>query len=212
MHTITRGPRGSRPGILTRSSLLVLFLLSVLSGGGCQKKLISYVEMIEREDAEIADFFNKNGLTEVADFPSGLVTPEKVFVKVDDGFYVRVVKAGTKEPVNAKTYVSARFNLESISPRVAFEQILYGPKSGGTSPLPFVYFDSSETLQLAPKASQDETLNQPLLCQALLRAVKLAGGDGAEVQIITSFRYGPSLMSQDGIPLYFSTVHFTFLN
>ena len=186
---------------------LLLLLLS-----GCQDKRISYVEMIQREDGEITDFFNKQGFTQTDAFPSGLVTPDKTFVKVEDGLFIRVVKAGTKAPVNGVTIVSTRFNFESISPRVSYRQVLYGPTSAGTAPLPFVYYDSAETLVISPKASVDEAANQPLLCQALLRAVKLAGGDGAEVQIISSFRYGPSMMTQEGIPVYFSTVHFTFIN
>lgn len=195
---------------ITLSALCLSLLLVLMSG--CQKKRISYVEMINREDGEISDFFNKQGFSQTDEFPSDLVTPEKTFVKVQDGFFVRVVKAGTKAPTNGVTIVSSRFNFESISPRAKFSQVLYGSKSGGTAPLPFVYYDMAERLELSPKASPDESVNRPLLCQALLKAVKLAGGDGAEVQIITSFRYGPSMMSQDGIPVYFSTVHFSFLN
>ena len=198
----------------TLKALLPLLLTASLlfSLTGCDKKRISYVEMIERENGEITDFFNKEGITEIAAFPSGLVTPEKTFVKVEDGLFIRVIKAGTREPENGLTFVSARFNLESISPRQAFTRTLYGPASGGSAPLPFVFYDAAERLELAPKATLDETGNQPLLCQALLKAVKLAGGDGAEVQIVTSFRYGPSMMASDGIPVYYSFVRFTFLN
>ena len=196
---------------ITKWPLLLLLILPLFLSG-CQEKRISYVEMIDREDGEITDFFNKEGITQIDAFPSGLVTPDKTFVKVEDGLFIRVVKAGTRAPENGVTIVSTRFNFTSISPRVTFSQVLYGPQSGGTSPLPFVYYDTPERLELSPKASIDEAANQPLLSQALLRAVKIAGGDGAEVQIVSSFRYGPSMMTQEGIPVYYSTVHFTFIN
>lgn len=196
----------------SKIALLSLCLsLIVLILGSCQKRRISYVEMINRENGEITDFFNKQGFSQADEFPSGLVTPEKTFVKVTDGLFVRVVKAGTKAPENGKTIVATRFNFESISPRATFSHILYGAQSGGTDPLPFVYYDTPERLELSPKASPGEVINKPLLCQALLRAVKVAGGDGAIVQIISSFRYNPSLTAQEGIPVYFSIVEFKFV-
>lgn len=203
MKTITKSK-------ITLTALCISLFVLLLSG--CHKKRISYVEMIRREDAEITDFMNKNGINTTDDFPEGLVTNEKTFVKVEDGLYIRVVKAGTKEPVDGVTIVRSRFNFESISPRVKLTQTLYGPLAGGTAPLPFVYYDQSERLELSPKASSDEAANSPLLCQALLKAAKLSGGDGAEVQMICSFRFGPSMMTKEGIPLFYSTVHFTFLN
>ena len=188
----------------------LFFMAAALLLGSCRKNIISYVEMIDRETGEMTDFFNKEGITTTDAFPSGLATPEGTFVKVEEGLFVRVIKAGTKAPVNGQTVVNARFNLESISPRADFNYILYGPQSGGTDVLPFVYYDTPDRLELSPKASPSEAQNQQFLCQALLKTVKLAGGDGAEVQIVSSFRYGPAMLSRDGIPSYFSIVRFWF--
>lgn len=166
--------------------------------------------MIDRENKEIKTFMDKEGIHTINEFPDQIVTPEKTFVEVKEGLYIRVVDAGEKAPsYDSKTIIFSRFNCKSISSRSDFNVVLYGPTSAGTSPLPFVFHRNSDILELAPQASVDEQNNKPLLCSALLESAKHVG-NGGSVQIISSFRYAPTFLSTEGIPVFFDKVHFTF--
>ena len=189
--------------------LLALLTGLMLFTTGCRKDRISYVEMISREKKEIAAFMDKEGIRVRKNFPAEVVTPEKEFVEVEDGLYIRVINKGVGAPKSGETVISSRFNFHSISNRSKIDLKLYGPTSAGTFPLPFVYNENNEVLVLSPKADPNERNNQSLLCIALVEAAKHVG-DGAELQIITSFRYGPAALSREGIPLFFDIVHFEY--
>ncbi len=194
---------------LPTTILTALFAGVMLFTTGCRKDRISYVEMISREKKEISTFMDKNGIRVIQNFPPEVETPEKVFVKINDGLYIRVIEKGKGAPKAGVTIVSSRFSFRSISPRSMASVQLYGPKSGGTFPLPFVYDPKSEVPILSPKADPNEKGNESLLCMALLEAAKHVG-DGAKLQIISSFRFGPAVLSREGIPLFFEMVHFEY--
>lgn len=197
------------------STLIAITIFTIISVGlmGCREKRISYVDMVKRETKEIQAYMDSKGITVRDDFPEGLVTPEKVFVKVPEveNLFVRVVKKGDKSRlVDGKTVVVTRFNVSSISSRKDFSWNLADANAGGTQPLPFIYVaeynKSYPNLYLDPNAVL-EAENRQFLCRALLEAVNIGGMD-SEMEIITSFRYGPSFTSEDGIPMSFTHVTF----
>lgn len=197
----------------SRIIAIVSIAAMALGLAGCSKKRISYVDMVKREKKEINAYMDKTGITVVNEFPAVLVTPEHVYVRVPDieDLYIRVVKKGDKSLLeDGKTIVVSRFNVESISPRVKGTWKLASPDSGGSQPLPFIYVKEYNSqypnLHMDPSAGL-EIENKRFLCRALLEAVNIAGMN-SEVEIITSFRYGPSFTTKEGIPVVFSNVTF----
>ncbi|WP_081963771.1 DUF4827 family protein [Porphyromonas cangingivalis] len=193
--------------ILTSLVTLAVALLFT----SCEKKRISYTDMIKRENKEVSEFMSKNSMRVVEDFPEGLVTPENVFVKVLEGVYIRVINPGNNtKPISGKTRVSARFLVKSISDRRKFEADIISPQSGGTHPLRFIYRENREHLTPDPQASENEATNNRFLCGAMLQSLKYLG-DGAVIQMITTFREGPSFAAEEGIPMYFERLQYQFI-
>lgn len=181
---------------------------------GCRGKRISYVDMVKREKKEMQAYMDSAGITVRSEFPADLVTPEKLFVQVPEleNLYVRVVKKGDKSLLeDGKTIVVTRFNMSSMSPRQKMTWNIADGAAGGSQPLPFVYVakynKTYPNLHMDPNAIL-ETENKPFLCRALLEAVNI-GGMNSEVEIITSFRYGPSFASDAGLPTIFTKVTFS---
>lgn len=180
---------------------------------GCRQKRISYVDMVKREKTEMQAYMDSARLTVAKEFPADLVTPENVYVQVPDleNLYIRVVKKGDKSLLeDGKTIVVTRFNMESMSPRQKMTWNIADGASGGSQPLPFIYVaeynKNYPNLHMDPNATI-EAENKPFLCRALLEAVNIAGMN-SEVEIITSFRYGPSFASEAGLPVRFTKVTF----
>lgn len=178
----------------------------------CDKKRISYTDMIKRENKEVSAFFSEKGITTINDFPQGYTTPENVFVKTLEGVYIRVIDPGNlnAKPISGKTRVSVRFMVKSISPRRAFEVDIVSPQSGGTHPMKFIYQDNRELLIADPQASENEAINNSFLCGALVYGLSFLG-DGAIIQMVTTFREGPSFTTEEGIPLYFERIEYKFV-
>ena len=190
---------------------LFVSLAFVLLFTSCEKKRISYTDMIKRENKEVSEFMSKNSMRVVEEFPEGLVTPENVFVKVLEGVYIRVINPGSSvRPTSGKTRISARFLVKSISNRRNFEADIISPQSGGTHPLRFIYQENRELLTPDPQASENEATNNRFLCGAMLQCLKYLG-DGASIQMITTFREGPSFTAEEGIPLYFERLEYRFV-
>lgn len=198
---------------IKRLSILSLFvsLAFGLLFTSCEKKRISYTDMIKRENKEVSEFMSKNNMRVVEEFPDGLATPENVFVKVLEGVYIRVINAGgSLKPTSGKTRISARFLVKSISDRRKFEVDIISPQSGGTHPLRFIYQENRELLTPDPQASENEATNNRFLCGAMLQSLKYVG-DGAIIQMITTFREGPSFTAEEGFPLYFERLEYHFV-
>jgi hypothetical protein len=197
-------------------SRLISLTLIVLAGlvllTGCDKKSISYVDMIKQEDREVKHFADSLGIDFIKDMPAGLVTPEKTFVEIDDGLYIRVIEKG-EEVTGERRVISARMQLEGIGPRSGGDALKNmsngGPYSGGTGALTFVYTPSGETVVPDPNQDAQEAANNTLQCEALLEGVRIAGVP-SRVQIITSFRHGPIDFSKDGFAIYFKEVTYKY--
>lgn len=196
--------------LLATVAFLIAFSFVAVS---CKKSRISYTDMIKRENTEINDFFNQEGILVQNSFPEGLVTPEKHFVKVEEGVFVRVLDAGsTPLAVSGETKISARFKLRSLAPsRYKMEYDNVSPLSGGTDPLRFIYNSKREVLTPDPQASENEVLNNRFLCAAFNILLKHVG-DGAVVEMVTSFREGPSFTAEEGIALYFERIELRFVH
>lgn len=200
---------------MSKKRLYILTLLFVSAYSvlftSCEKKRISYTDMIKRENKEVSEFMSKNGIRTINEFPAGMITPEKVFVKVLEGVYMRVINVGENmKPISGKTRVSARFMVKSISNRQKFEVDIISPQSGGTHPMRFIYQENRELLTPDPQASENESMNNKFLCAAILHSLKDLG-NGAEIQMITTFREGPSFTTEEGIPLYFERIKYQFV-
>lgn len=193
---------------------ILVFFVSLTIGflfTSCEKKRISYTDMIKRENKEISEFMSKNNMRIVEEFPDGMITPENIFVKILEGVYVRVINAGSSvKPVSGKTRISSRFLVKSISDRRKFEVDIISSQSGGTHPLRFIYQENRELLTPDPQASENEVTNNRFLCGAMLQSLKYLG-DGAVIQMITTFREGPSFTAEGGFPLYFERLEYRFI-
>lgn len=167
--------------------------------------------MIKRENQEILSFFKEKNIKVIEDFPEGLITPENVFVKAKEGVYIRVITTGDKDkPISGKTRISSRFMARSLSDRQKFEVDIISPQSGGTHPLRFIYQENTEILTPDPQASENEKLNERILCSAMLHSLKFVG-NGSAIQMVTSFREGPPFTSDQGIPVYFERIEYHFV-
>lgn len=195
--------------IKTKIHWLFAIALLSLALGACSKDRISYVEMVKRETKEINHFLQEQGITVVDKMPEGKVTNEHTFVQILEGVYLRVVKPGTTQPISGKTVVHARFQLKVISPRDSTTYDNLSAYSGGTPPLSFVYNDAKEIITPDPKASKDEQSIFQLSCSAMQEAMKYVG-DNSEVQLITTFREGPSFANRNGLPVFFERLTFRF--
>lgn len=193
-------------------SLTLIVLAGLILLTGCDKKSISYVDMIKREDKEIKHFADSLGIDFIKDMPSGLITPERTFVKIDEGLYIRVIEKGA-EVVGDHRVISARMQLEGIGPRSGGNALELmsngGPYSGGTGALTFVYTPAGETVVPDPNQDAQEAANNTLQCEALLEGVRTAGVP-SRVQIISSFRHGPIDFSKDGFAIYFKEVTYKY--
>ncbi len=194
---------------------LYIFVLTAICVGllvsSCEKKRISYTEMIKRENREITAFFNTREIRTQSSFPTGLVTDENVFVKILEGVYVRVIEAGSTPAAEAgKTKISARFKVKSLSTRLTLDYDIYSEVSGGTDPLRFIFQTNRDLLTTDPQASEGEQQNNKFLCAAIQETLKYVG-DGAVIEMVTSFREGPSLTAEQGVPLYFERIQYRYV-
>lgn len=199
--------------LLRPTHLTVLLLLtSLLLVSGCDKKRMSYVDMIKQEEKEVKYFTDSLGIRIIKELPADLITPEGTFVEIKEGLFIRVVEKGTAV-TGSQRIISARMEIEGIGPRISKESIKRmsngGPYSGGTGALTFVYTAKGEDVVIDPNQDAQESANNNLQCEALLEAVRLAGVP-SRVQVITSFRHGPIAFSKDGYALYFKDVRFEY--
>lgn len=196
----------------TRYLTALLLLAGLTLFTGCDKKRLSYVDMIKQEQKEVKHYTDSLGIQTIQDFPSGLVTPEGTLVKVKEGLLIRVIEKGA-EVTGSQRVISARMELEGIGPRIPKETIRRmsngGPYSGGTGALTFVYTAKGEDVILDPNQDVQERAMNDLQCTALLEAVRIAGVP-SRVEVITSFRHGPVAFSKDGFALHFKEVHFQY--
>lgn len=185
-------------------TFLALLLLTSLVG--CQKKRISYTDMIKREQKEITAFMDKNGFTILKGMPNRTLEPHE-FAEIKDGLYINIIEKGeiiTENQVNVLT----RFKATSIGEREKIEYNSIGPKSGGSYPLPFTYVKGSDSPMSTSNASVNETNLSNFLCTAMMDAINLVGING-KVRMIVSFRHGPSFTTKEGVALYFEDMTFT---
>lgn len=184
-------------------SLLALLILTSLVG--CQKKRISYTDMIKREQKEINAFMDKNGFTILKEMPTRTLEPHE-FVEIKDGLYINIIEKGTIITEN-QLNVLTRFNATAIGEREKVNYISIGPKSGGTYPLPFTYVKGNESPSSTSNASIIENNLSSFLCNAMMDAINLVGING-RVKMVVSFRHGPSFTTKEGIALYFEEMTF----
>lgn len=201
-----------RPVSLTTLPLLLLLLAGSLLVTGCDEERLSYVDMIEREDKEVKHFCDSLGIQLIDNIPERLVTPEGTFFKADDGLYIRVVERG-EAVTGSRRVISTRMQLEGIGSRGGGDALRNmsngGPYSGGTGALTFVYTAEGEEAVLDPNQDVQEQSNNTLQCEALLEGVRIAGVP-SRVQIITSFRHGPTAFASEGFAIYFSDVTYNY--
>lgn len=82
--------------LLRPTHLTVLLLLtSLLLVSGCDKKRMSYVDMIKQEEKEVKHFTDSLGIRIIKELPADLITPEGTFVEINEGLFIRVVEKGT---------------------------------------------------------------------------------------------------------------------
>ena len=188
---------------------VVIVLIALIALTGCKKRRITYVQMVDREETEIQSFMNTQGIRVINDFPREKVTDEHTFVQILEGVYLRVIDPGKGKPESGKTVIHARCKVRSITPRDKFEYDNISGNTGGTSPVSFVFNKTREIIAPDPKATSDESSNTGLACAAMQEALKYVG-DGSSVQIITTFREGPSFTTQLGTPLFYERLTFNF--
>ncbi|MDO5035361.1 MAG: DUF4827 family protein [Porphyromonas sp.] len=198
-------------------SIALLSLLMVFSFTGCRKNTrLSYVEMLKREESEIRTFMDKEGIVILPEVPEGKVMEPNQFAKIKEGLYINIKDLGNgNKPTSGKTVIQARFTVESLADQSRFEVenplfTNYEGAVGGTRPLNFIYHKDGIAMHIDPTTPSDNNQIQVQFgCEALLRALEYVS-EGGEVRIITSFRTGPSMMTKEGIPLYYSVVRYEF--
>lgn len=197
---------------------LILPLSLLLSMSSCDRnKQISYVEMLQREEKEINAFLQKEGIQVVNEIQPDQPMPENQFAKVKEGIYVNIKSAGNgNKPVSGETIVQARFVIESVAdpnrtknlPTPLFNN--YAGAVGGTHPLNFTYIKGATAVKLDPTTPSDNMGEQVRYgCAAMIEALNYVT-EGGEVRVITSFRNGPNMGLEKGIPMFYRVIHFTF--
>lgn len=184
---------------------IALSLMTLISLLGCQKKRISYTDMIKREKKEITAFMDKEGFVVLKDMPTRALAPNE-FVQLKEGLYINVIEKGQLVTENKAT-VLTRFHAKSIGEREQVDLNTTGPTSGSTYPLPFIYLEGVGKANPVPNVSIIESSYNNYLCDAMIDAFKLVGF-GGKVRMIVSFRYGPAFTSKEGIAIFFDEMSF----
>lgn len=192
---------------MKRTNIIWMALMSVLllSITGCQKKRISYTDMIKRENKEIKAFMDKEGFTVLSHMPERVLAANE-FVKIEEGVYLNIIERGDMITEDEVTLIT-RFSVNSIGDRQKFSFSSTGPESGSTYPLPFKYLKNSDMPLADPNASVNESANNIYLCAAMSDALKYVGF-GSKIRMIVSFRKGPGFTSENGIALFFDDMTF----
>lgn len=184
---------------------LGILLLSLLVTS-CDKKRISYTDMIKRETKEINAFMDKQGFKTLKGIPDRAFG-EKEFAKLKDGeVYLRIIKKGA-QPKSLPVTINVRFNAESIGTRSEMSFATAGPSSSGSYPLPIRYYGTAVQPTIDPQATALERQYESMLCEGIIEIFQEIGF-GGEAAAIVSFRKGPSFASRDGIALYFERITF----
>lgn len=187
--------------LLTIATLLGLILVS-----SCDKKRISYTDMIKRETKEVNAFINEQGLIVLKGMPSRAFR-EKEFAKLSDGeLYIHVIKRGT-HPQSFPVTINTRFNVQSIGTRDKVQVRTASSDGSGTYPLPIKYYGMAVQPTIDPQANALEREYEMMLCEGLIEIFREVGF-GGEASAIVSFRKGPTFASKDGIALYFERILF----
>lgn len=185
---------------------IAISILTLISLYGCEKKRISYTDMIKREDKEVSVFMDKQGFTVLNNMPNRALASNE-FVKIKDGLYLNVIKKGEIIEEN-KVNVLTRFSAVSIGDRVKLNFNSADQTNQNPYPLPFIYMKGSDKPILDPQAPVLEQQYSNYLCSAMIDAIEYVG-IGGKVKMIVSFRNGPTFATKDGIAIYFDNMTFT---
>lgn len=203
----------SKTDMMKKNIWIIPLLLFALVSTGCQKKRISYTDMIKRENKEIKEFMDKQGFVQLKSFPNRELASNE-FVEITDGVWLNIIDKGGEKAVHAVTPMSVRFSFTSIGDRLEDRMVYsnYGSKSAGESPLTFVYrndLDSDYNIKIdpAPNSTAGEIKMSQFACNALMLPLEHVG-IGGKVRLITSFREGPGFTSKEGIALYYEMIEY----
>lgn len=184
---------------------VAISILTIISIMGCQKKRISYTDMIKRENKEITAFMDKQGFVVLKNMPSRALAPNE-FVKIKDGLYLNILKKGELITEN-KVNILTRFSAVALGDRVKLNFNSADNTNNNPYPLPFIYFKGADKPIQDPQAPILEQNYSNYLCSAMMDAIEYAG-IGGKVRMIVSFRNGPTFATNDGIAIFFDNMTF----
>lgn len=156
---------------------------------------------------------DKQGFVQLKEFPNRDIKANE-FVEITDGVWLNIIDKGGEMAESHKTPLSVRFSFTTLSDRIknVTSYSNHGAKSGGTSPLTFIYMDDINTeyqvqIQPAPNSTEGERKMSQFACNALMLPLKHVG-IGGKVKLITSFREGPNFTSEQGVALYYDIIEY----
>lgn len=193
----------------------MLLLLMTVGATSCRQKRISYTDMIKRESAEIQAFMGQKGFVIIDKLPADLKMQPNQFYEIKNdanvglGVFINVLNPGSDlkdMAVSMETSVSTRFSYSAIGNRmingpVKFSNI--GPTDSETPAATFVFQSNVNTdmqqgnFPAAPNSTSGEESMSQFVCNAMMLALKHVPL-GSTIQMITSFREGPTFTFQAG--------------
>ncbi|MDO4789718.1 MAG: DUF4827 family protein [Porphyromonas sp.] len=192
----------------TLSLATILFATLFIS---CDKNRLSYVDIIKREKKQIEQLISERNFKITSAPAEGQVSPEKEFFEVQEGIYLRIVDRGDlkKKAVSGKTVVITRFKMERFAheEKTVYDNI--SPDKSGSYPANFIYIKEGREI-LSSSTIANSSYNTYL--SPAMNFVLPYLGDGGKVQMIVSFKYGPSLreVQENGEPVFYELVEFKF--
>lgn len=207
---------------------ILLSLVLILSATGCKKKRISYTEMVKRETKEVQAFMDKNNFRVIKSLPADLKMASNEFVQVEEGVWINVIEPGKLDDMakTGETPVLVRFSYKSIGNRMIGAMSTFSNIGSADSTIPPVSFIFQNNLNSeyqqgaippAPNSTTGEEGMSSFACNAMMIALKYVPL-GSTIQMITSFREGPSFTFQSsnsfandndaGVALYYDKLRF----